>query len=107
MLAQDFIVFLEQLLQVFPQQPIILIVDNYSTHTAKRVKTWLVEHPRLHLYYLPKYCSHLNPVELIWLRLKNAIAANRLYASIQLLTDSAHSFFSAMSPAMALQWTAM
>lgn len=106
LLAQDFIAFLEHLLLVFPQQPIILVVDNYSNHTAKLVKTWLAQHPRLQLYYLPKYCSHLNPVEFIWLRMKNAIAANRLHGSLQLLLDSVHAFFSAMSPALALQWTA-
>jgi transposase len=106
MLAQDFIAFLEHLRQVFPHQPIVLIVDNYSNHTAKLVKTWLVEHPEVHLHYLPKYCSHLNPVEFIWLRMKNAIAANRLYASMQLLMDSVHAFFATLSPELALQWTA-
>jgi transposase len=106
MRAQDFIAFLEHLLQVFPNQPILLIVDNYGNHTAKLVKTWLAEHPQVQLHFLPKYCSHLNPVELIWLRMKNAIAANRLYASMQLLIDSVNAFFAVLSPDLALRWTA-
>jgi transposase len=105
MFARDFTVFLEHLSLQFPNQPIILIVDNYSSHTAKLVKAWLAEHPQVHLHFLPKYCSHLNPVELIWLRMKNAIAANRLYASIQLLIESVDAFFATLSPDLALRWT--
>jgi transposase len=104
MRTEDFIAFLEHLLAVFPLVPIILIVDNYSSHTAHLVQDWLVEHPRLHLYFLPKYCSHLNPVEPIWLRLKDQIAANRLYGSIQLLMQAVEQFFKEMTPATALTW---
>jgi transposase len=68
---EDFVAFLDHLLVVYPNQPIILIVDNYSSHTAHLVRAWLETHPRLQLYYLPKYCSHLNPVEDIWLRVNN------------------------------------
>ena len=65
---EDFIAFLEHLLTVYVEVPIILIVDNYSSHTAYLVRDWLALHPQLQLYYLPKYCSDLNPVENIWLR---------------------------------------
>ena len=50
---EDFIAFLEHILAVYTSGPIILIVDNYSSHTAKLVGDWLAEHPRLQLYYLP------------------------------------------------------
>ncbi len=72
MRKEDFIVFLEHLLSIYTG-PIILIADNYSNHTATVVQTWLAEHPRLKRLYLPKYCSHLNPVEEIWLHLKNRV----------------------------------
>jgi transposase len=104
MCKEDFIAFLEHLLTVFPLVPIILIVDNYSSHTAHAVHDWLVEHPRLQLYFLPKYCSHLNPVEPIWLRLKGQIAANRLHGSIQTLMQAVEQFFKDMTPATALTW---
>jgi transposase len=104
MCKEDFIAFLEHLLVVFPVVPIILIVDNYSSHTAHLVQDWLAQHPRLQVYYLPKYCSHLNPVEQIWLRLKDQIAANRLYGSIQLLMQAVEQFFDEMTPTTALTW---
>lgn len=104
MCKEDFVAFLEHLLIVFPLVPIILIVDNYSSHTAHLVQNWLTEHPRLHVYFLPKYCSHLNPVEQIWLRLKGQIAANRLYGSMQLLMQAVGQFFNELTPATALTW---
>lgn len=105
MYKEDFIAFLEHLLTVY-SGPIILIVDNYSSHTAGAVKAWLAEQSRLRLFYLPTYCSHLNPVENIWLRLKNKIAADRLHGSLQRLLDSVAGFFCDMTPALALTWAA-
>lgn len=104
---EDFVAFLDHLLVVYPSQPIILIVDNYSSHTAHLVREWLEAHPRLQLYYLPKYCSHLNPVEDIWLRLKNQVSANRLYGSMKVLLETVEAFFHDMTPEKALTWTAV
>jgi transposase len=104
--TDDFLAFLEHLLVVYPDGPVLLMVDNFSSHTAQAVNTWLATHARLHLYYLPKYCSHLNPVERIWLRLKNQLAANRLYGSLPLLLATIEAFFTAMTPEQALIWAA-
>lgn len=106
MKKEDFIAFLEYLLSVYPTQLIILIVDNYSSHTAHDVADWLTSHPRLQLHFLPKYCSHLNPVEPIWLQMKGQIAANRLYGSIKLVLQAVDTFFARMTPAQALTWAA-
>jgi transposase len=75
--------------------------------TAGLVKAWLVQHPRLQMHYLPKYCSHLNPVEAIWLRLKNTIAADRLYGSIHCLLEAVKRFFDEMTPSQARVWAAI
>ena len=106
MKKEDFIAFLEYLLTVYPTQVIILIVDNYSSHTAHAVADWLDAHPRLQLHFLPKYCSHLNPVEPIWLQMKGQIAANRLYGTIKLVLQAVDTFFARMTPAQALTWAA-
>ena len=106
MYKEDFVAFLEHLLSVYATGPIILIVDNYSSHTAGLVKDWLAAQSRLQLFYLPKYCSHLNPVENIWLRLKGQIAANRLHGSLQRLLDGVAGFFRDMTPELALIWAA-
>jgi transposase len=103
---EDFLAFLEHLLGVYPSGPVLLIVDNYSSHTAHVVADWLAAHPRLQVFYLPTYCSHLNPVEAIWLRLKDKVAADRLYGSMPLLLRTVERFFAEMTPTVALQWAA-
>ena len=103
---EDFLAFLEYIWTQYPTGQILLIVDNFSSHKAHVVSEWLATHERLQLLYLPTYCSHLNPVEAIWLRLKNKIAANRLHASMALLLDSVKSFFAEMTPEQALTWAA-
>lgn len=107
MAKDDFIAFLEHLLTVYIDVPIVLVVDNYSSHHARVVKDWLDTHDRLRLFYLPIYCSHLNPVEQIWLRLKDKVAANRLYGSMSMLLETVDSFFTVMSPARALAWAGL
>jgi transposase len=82
-------------------------VDNFSSHTAHIVREWLGRHSRVQLYYLPKYCSHLNPVEHIWRQLKGKLAADRLYGSIEVLLDTVKAFFKEMTPERALAWAAV
>jgi transposase len=106
MLAEDFLAFLEYLLVTYPVGAIVLVVDNYSSHTAKAVGEWLAQpdHTRLRLLYLPTYCSHLNPVEPIWLRLKGMVAANRLHGSMTALLEAVDTFCKTMSLQQALAW---
>lgn len=97
--AVEFIAFLEQLLLAYPSQPILLIVDNASIHTAKVVRAWLLGHPRLELLYLPTSSGHAqNPVEKVWWRLKDQVAANRLHGSIDELISASHGFFASFPP---------
>ncbi len=106
MKAEDFIVFLEHVESTYLAVPIILVVDNYSSHKAHLVREWLDAHPRLRLMYLPTYCSHLNPVENIWRQLKGRVAANRLYGSMAVLLDTVEQFFQEMTTEQALRWAA-
>ncbi|HYN64839.1 MAG TPA: IS630 family transposase [Candidatus Limnocylindrales bacterium] len=106
MQKEDFLAFLAHLLVVYAEGPVLLIVDNYSSHTAHAVTEWLAAQPRLRLFYLPTYCSHLNPVEAIWLRLKDKLAADRLYGSMPLLLTTVDRFFAAMTPEQAREWAA-
>jgi hypothetical protein len=45
-------------------------------------------------------------VERIWLRLKNTLAADRLYGSMKVLLETTEAFFAAMTPEQALRWAA-
>lgn len=95
----EFLAFLEYLLCACPEGPLVLVLDNASIHKAKVIQTWLVEHPQVQLFYLPAYSGHKqNPVEKVWWRLKDRIAANRLHGSIDALVDAVHEFFGSFTP---------
>ena len=105
--ADDFLAFLEQLLWAYPSQPLLLVLDNASIHHAKKVTQWLQTHSQVQLLWLPPYSGHReNPVEKVWWRLKDQIAANRLQGSIEALVAAIHEFFASFTPEDALRLTA-
>lgn len=105
--SAEFIQFLEQLLVTYPGRPILLVLDNASIHTAQAVRVWLEAHPRLELVWLPSYSGHKqNPVEKVWWRLKDKVAANRLHSNIDSLVDAVHQFFASFTPEAALKLAA-
>ena len=60
-----FLDFLDKLLEHFAERKIFLIVDNASFHKSPAVEYWLLDHPRMELFYLPPYAPELNPDELL------------------------------------------
>lgn len=42
---------------------IYVVVDNYGIHKAKAVVSWLAQHPRFEVVWLPSYCPRANPIE--------------------------------------------
>ena len=86
--AVDFVAFLVVLARTYPHGEIVLVLDNVITHDAKLVRQWLAQpaHTRFRLLWLPKYAAHEhNPIERVWGLLKDHVAANRLYGSIEAL----------------------
>jgi transposase len=105
--AVEFVAFLEQLAAAYPGRPLLVALDNASIHTAKVVQAWLAAHPSVELLYLPSYSGHEhNPVEKVWWRLKDRVAANRLHGSLDALVATVHEFFAAFTPQDALRLTA-
>lgn len=103
----EFLTFLEQLLQVYPTEPLYLVLDNASIHKAKLTREWLIVHPTVELCFLPSYAGHReNPVEKVWWRMKQQVAANRLYGDLDMLVSAVHEFFGALTPSAALQLAA-
>jgi transposase len=94
--AAQFVAFLDALAQAYPVGEVVLVLDNVITHDAKLVRAWRArpEHARFRFLWLPKYSAHEhNPIERVWGLLKDAVAANRLHGSIDLLVEEAHRFF--------------
>lgn len=105
--AVEFVAFLEQLAAAYPERPLLLVLDNASIHTAKVVAAWLADHPTVELLALPAYSGHeQNPVEKVWWRLKEKVAANRLHGSLDDLVATVHAFFASFAPEDVLRLTA-
>ena len=83
--SQTFIEFLEYLLvEKFPHQKIVLVLDNASYHKSQETLAALsVFEPRVRVFWLPKYCPNLNLIERFWRHLKDLACANRLDVSLE------------------------
>ena len=96
--GEHFIRFLETLLATYPQGTIYIILDQASWHRAQRVQEWLDSHPRIQLQWLPTGCPKLNPVERIWGKLKDQVAANRWHGTLGVIRRVTEHFLDALSP---------
>jgi transposase len=59
----------------------VIVIDNCSIHTSKVVRAcwqrWRSQ--GLFLFFLPRYCSEMNPIELEWEHLKRDEIAGRMF----------------------------
>lgn len=61
---QEFLRFLNQIEESLPAGlEVHLVMDNYGTHKAPKVRKWLARHPRYHVHFTPTSGSWLNLVE--------------------------------------------
>jgi transposase len=105
--AIEFVAFLDQVAAAYPDRPVLLALDNASIHTATAVTAWLADHPAVEVLHLPAYSGHeQNPVEKVWWRLKDKVAANRLHGSLDELVAAVHAFFASFTPEDALRLAA-
>jgi len=98
--------FLKRLIQGM-ERKIYLVVDGYSTHKAKLVRTFVeANKDRIELVILPPYSPELNPDELVWAHVKQRVgkkavqtkeeltsAVNAALRGFQKLPDIGASFF--------------
>lgn len=93
-LAVYFVDFLQKMATSYPTGTLYLVMDSAPSHTAKVVKAWLRDNPRIQVLWLPKCSAHeANPAEGIWGLMKDAVAANRLSGSMDELVAKARRFF--------------
>jgi len=97
--SQTFIEFLEYLLlECYPNQRLMLVMDNASYHHSAPViaALSLFEH-RVQVIYLPARCPDLNPIERYWRHLKDLACANKLFANREALAASVQTILTAQN----------
>ena len=105
--SANFLAFLETIVQACPTGHIWLVVDHAPAHTAKIVTAWVEAQPRVTLLFLPKYASHLNPIERLWGQIKDQVVANHCYPSLALLRQAVRDQLASITPSQALQTTGL
>lgn len=87
--SETFVRFLEHLLEDYPRQHLILVMDNASYHHSKTAHAaWSLHEDRILVVWLPKYSPFLNPIERFWLHFEQLAVANRLHRSLEALQVS-------------------
>jgi transposase len=78
-----FFKFLVKVVRLYPNQKIIMVLDNVRYHHAKRLKPILDKYKhRIEIVYLPAYSPDLNPIERIWWYMRKKITHNRYLESM-------------------------
>jgi putative transposase len=88
--SEAFCLFLEHLLASTPaDRPVVLVLDNASIHHSQVSEAMLAYlEDRFLVFWLPPYCSDLNPIERFWRHLKESACADYLFASLPQLLAS-------------------
>ena len=78
-----FVDFLEEIVASQPKRRAIhVIADNLSTHKTQAVRTFLLDHPNVHLHFTPTYSSWLNQVELWFSKIERDLLARGIFTSV-------------------------
>ena len=73
---EEVCVFLRELLRHL-RGPVIVLLDNSSTHEGEPLQKLLRQHPRLLIEHFPSYAPELNPDEGVWSLAKRQLANGR------------------------------
>lgn len=91
--AEVFLQFLKNVLSLYPNGKIVMILDNAKIHHAKLLKDFLEENrDRLELMFLPPYSPNLNKIEELWGWLKDSVINNVFFHSREEIQQAVQKF---------------
>lgn len=76
-------VFLEEMSKEIGENEAVIIMDGAGWHKSKD----LMIPKNITIKILPPYCPELNPVERLWLYIKQSTIRNKIYENLSLLED--------------------
>ena len=85
MTAAVFAAFLRQLLRRYRRGWVVVIVDNAGWHRGPAIRAVTEAHPRLGLFFLPRYCPRWNPVDWVWKELRRTASHNVFFGALDCL----------------------
>lgn len=99
---REFLTFMNDVIQLYPDSEIHVILDNFRTHKPKNDR-WLMRHKNVHFHYTPTHASWLNQVEIwfsiLWRKVLRGASWNSPYqirraidAFVEVYNEEAHPF---------------
>ena len=85
--ARVFETYVERVLAPTLREGQVVVMDNLSAHKGERIRE-LIEERGCELIYLPSYSPDLNPVERVWLYLRERYLSHRLLADYEAVVDA-------------------
>ena len=73
-----------------------MLTDNARYHHFKGIEAYLETLGNINILYLPKYCSDLNPIELLWRFLKANVTHNTFFAIFDELVQNVVAFLDSL-----------
>lgn len=93
--AVKFLSFLKKVLIKYPDEKIVMILDNARIHHAKLIQPFLKENAhRLEFVFLPPYSPELNLIEELWGWLKKSVIYNVFYKTVNEIRKAVQTFIS-------------
>ena len=90
--AEVFLSFLKNVIEMYPEKHIVMILDNAKIHHAKLLKPFLEENKRLELLFLPPYSPNLNKIEGLWGWLKDSVVNNVFFHTREQIKNAVEKF---------------
>lgn len=91
--AEVFLSFLKKVLLKYPNQRIVMILDNAKIHHANLIQSFLEEHKdHITLFYLPPYSPKLNLIEGLWGWMKASVINNVFFDSVGKIRKAVQEF---------------
>lgn len=78
---------LQQVLDVIPDVPILLLWDKATWHRGEPIRKILEANPRLEIIRFPTASPDLNPQEHVWKAVRSAISHNHRQEKLEVLAD--------------------
>ncbi|MDP3114721.1 MAG: IS630 family transposase, partial [Candidatus Cloacimonadaceae bacterium] len=76
--------FLHQIRNHYKGKKIVLIMDNASYHSCKKIRDWVLKYPEVFIAHIPPYSPEYSPVEQVWKWLKTMVSRKKVdYNNLQ------------------------
>jgi transposase len=88
--AAQFRIFLDAVSERWPDDDLVLVLDNASYHKTPALRAWFAAHAdRISILWLPTYSPQLNLIERVWRFVKSKLACHRFWNNLDGLQGAA------------------